>query len=63
MLGLIAAALAIDGQCGGAFLKWPPEGIHTGHGQGNGLDNSFGAPLLVFLLGMEIGFGHTSSQM
>jgi hypothetical protein len=62
MFGLIAAALAINGHRGGAFLKWPPERIHPRYREGNGLDDSFGAPFLWFLLGIEVRFCHKDSH-
>ena len=40
MLGLVAAAVAIDDRCGGAFLEGTAECVHAGDGQRHGLNNA-----------------------
>jgi hypothetical protein len=54
MLGLIARAMAINDQSGGAFLKWAAKRVHTRYGQGHGLHNARAAALLRFLFGMDV---------
>src|SRR5262249_37436799 len=50
---LIAAAVAIDDERGGAFGERPAESIHTRHQDGDGLDDSRAAPFPQLHTGIQ----------
>ncbi len=64
VLRLVAAAVAIDDQCGSTLVEGATERVHTRNGQGNRLNNPRAAPLAQ-LRGCAgyAGSGHTFSHI